>query len=131
MANQSIARKPSMTVTLSPGRGGSATSLRRWLHLLLPPLLLGGCLSDRQLLRQNSTIALETATRWAMTDLNCPRANATIRNAEEVPATPMGRLWSRYTIQAAGCGRHAVYRLECANQRLCYAVDEDEAASGD
>lgn len=106
----------------SSDRAARASTCRKvLLHACAPTLaaLFGGCVSDATLLEENSAVALRSARFQARDDLRCPAAEVTILSDEEVPGAPWGYLYSDYRIRAAGCGRSAVYTVECRDERLC------------
>ena len=82
--------------------------------------LLAGCVSDTQLLAQNSQIAQQTAEKKAKDELGCTQVKSSILNKKQVPSTPLGFLYSQYQIQVNGCGKQASYTVECRDEKLCY-----------
>lgn len=106
------------TETHSPHRA-SIRCLRIRSLLLLAATGLSGCISDSTLLQENSAIALRSARIQARSDLDCEAATVTMMSEQEVPGAPWGFLYSDYRIQAAGCGRSAIYRAECRDRQLC------------
>jgi hypothetical protein len=88
---------------------------------LLPFLLaLSACLTDAELLAENSRIALQTAEKRAARDLSCSEAKAVIVSEQEVPGQPLGELYSDYGIRVDGCGRAVSYDVECRDERICF-----------
>lgn len=81
--------------------------------------VLGGCVTDAELLAENSRIATKTAEQRAAEELNCPQAKATIIAKKEVPGQPLGELYSEYGIRVSGCGRQAAYEVECRDEKIC------------
>ncbi len=84
--------------------------------------LLAGCVTDTQLLAQNSQIAQQTAEKKAKDELGCAQLKSSILNMKQVPSTPLGFLYSQYQIQVSGCGKQASYIVECRDEKLCYFV---------
>jgi hypothetical protein len=94
----------------------SLTFLRR----LAPCLLLAGCVSDNELLAENSTLAMQMVRQRASSDLGCTKIRQTIRSEQEEPGQPLGELDSEYHIRAEGCGKAANYVVLCGDPKLCY-----------
>ena len=82
--------------------------------------LLAGCVTDTQLLAQNSQIAQQTAENKAKDELGCAQLKTLILSKKQVPSTPLGFLYSQYQIQVSGCGKQASYVVECRDEKLCY-----------
>lgn len=98
----------------------SVTSSGGAILRLLPVVsLLSGCVTDAELLAENSRIALQTAETRAARELNCPQAKAEIVTKKEVPGQPLGELYSEYGIRVNGCGRAVFYDIECRDQKIC------------
>lgn len=81
--------------------------------------LLTGCVSDTELLSENTTVALRTANERARADLRCERTNASILTEAEEPGPPLGELYSAYQVRVEGCGKQVVYRIECRDEKIC------------
>jgi hypothetical protein len=81
--------------------------------------LLTGCVSDAELLSENTAIALRTANEQARAELRCERTNAAIVTAAEEPGPPLGELYSAYRVRVEGCGKQVVYRVECRDEKIC------------
>lgn len=81
--------------------------------------LLTSCVSDAELLSENTAIALRTANELARADLLCERTSASIVTEAEEPGPPLGELYSAYQIRAVGCGKQVVYRIECRDEKIC------------
>ncbi|MGI2325527.1 MULTISPECIES: hypothetical protein [unclassified Methylococcus] len=81
--------------------------------------LLSGCLSDAELLAENSRIALQTAEMRGAGELDCPRVKAAIVTEKEVPGQPLGELYSEYGVRVDGCGRTVFYDIECRDEKIC------------
>ncbi|WP_367027283.1 hypothetical protein ABZN20_07820 [Methylococcus sp. ANG] len=109
---QCVRQQPSDSSSRAPERG----AVIRLLPLLA---MLAGCLSDAELLAENSRIALRTAEARAAGKLNCPRVKAGILTKEEVPGQPLGELYSEYGIRVDGCGRTVFYDVECRDGKIC------------
>jgi hypothetical protein len=88
-------------------------------------MMLSACATDAQLLNENRAAAIQAAVRQATRDLNCDQTAGSILSDSEVPGTPLGDLWSRYSIKATGCGKEIVYTVECENKTVC-SVKHDE-----
>lgn len=96
-----------------------AAALRR----LAPCLLLAGCISDRELLAENSTLATRMVQERASRELDCATLRQTIKSEQEEPGQPLGELDSEYHIRVEGCGQEAVYVVLCGDEKLCYFSD--------
>jgi hypothetical protein len=81
-----------------------------------------GCVSDAELLSENTAIALRVADARARADLRCERTNASIVTEAEEPGPPLGELYSAYRVRVEGCGKQIVYRIECRDEKVCAIV---------
>ena len=89
------------------------------LWCLVPCLLLTGCVSDRELLAENSTLATRLVQQRARSEQGCATIRQTIRSEQEEPGQPLGELESEYHIRAEGCGKEAAYVVLCSDWQLC------------
>jgi hypothetical protein len=106
------------------GSGGrNRQPLAAALRCLAPCLLLAGCISDRELLAENSTLAMRMVQQRASSELGCATIRQTIKNEQEEPGQPLGELDSEYHIRAEGCGKEAAYVVLCGDEKLCYFSD--------
>lgn len=101
---------------LSNGRMPS----HRWLlaGVALSSLLLGGCVSDQQLLREDLPSALAFVREHAARDLGCPDVEADVTDDREEAGQPLGDLLSEYRVTARGCGKMRAYDVVC-DGKLC------------
>ncbi|MDD1650297.1 MAG: hypothetical protein LUO80_07870 [Methylococcaceae bacterium] len=98
---------------------GNKPSMAATFRFLAPCLLLAGCISDSELLAENSAIALQSVHQRALDDLGCAAVRETLLAEQEDAGQPLGELYSEYHIQAQGCGREMVYVLLCRDRKLC------------
>lgn len=98
---------------------GNKPSMVAALRFLAPCLLLTGCISDSELLAENSAIARQRVHQRALNDLGCAVVRETLLAEQEDAGQPLGELYSEYHIKAQGCGREMVYVLLCRDQKLC------------
>lgn len=87
--------------------------------LLAVVVLLGACVSDTSLIEENAAIALRSVRFQARDDLDCPHLEESVESERVIPGAPWGFFYTDYRIRAEGCGRHAVYDVECRDERLC------------
>ena len=97
--------------------------------ILMPLVLLAGCVSDTDLLRtDNSSVVQEMAQKRAVQDLKCKdtiadRPIRTNRIEEDWPY----ELYSEYTVWADGCdGRQVTYRVICRSENVCTFADQPQ-----
>ena len=92
----------------------------RWLlaGVALSCLLLAGCVSDQQLLREDQPSALAFVREHAARDLGCPDVEADVTDDREEAGQPMGDLLSEYRVTAKGCGKIRTYDVVCGG-KLC------------
>jgi hypothetical protein len=106
----------------------SVTSSGAAIIRLLPVIsVLSGCMTDAELLAENSRIALQTAETRAAKELNCPGVKAGIVTKKEVPGQPLGELYSEYGIRVNGCGRAVFYDIECRDEMICVVREKPMA----
>ena len=86
---------------------------------LAQALLLAGCISDGELVAENTGIARHVVHQRAVRDFACPTVRETVLQGQVTAGQPLGSLYSEYRIQAQGCGQEMVYVVLCCNQKLC------------
>lgn len=98
------------------------SAIHRILALALLSFCTGpGCVTDAQLLSDNSPAALQTAKKRAESDLHCPAATGSIQSQQIAQGAPLGYLWTDYNVDVKGCGRKGVYGITCFDELLCSA----------
>jgi hypothetical protein len=94
---------------------------------LIAASILAGCASGPPFIQVEQPIALQTATRRAQFELNCPAATGQIISQQMMTSpleytrfAPPDR--AEYTIGVAGCGQRHTYLVICTDGGGCVAM---------
>lgn len=86
--------------------------------------LLGGCQSQKQILADEQSAAMQAAVRRGQFELSCPSATGTVLSSNMLqPVLYNGLERAEYTIGVAGCGKRATYVSVCnIESTACFAA---------
>jgi hypothetical protein len=98
-----------------PGAGRTDGPRGHWLlaGMAASLLLLAGCVSDQELLRDSSRSAQEFVREHASREFGCPAVETDVTAGMEEAGQPLGDLLSEYQVTARGCKRTRVYDVVC------------------
>jgi hypothetical protein len=91
---------------------------------LLVSWLLSGCESQKQVLANEQSTAMQAAVRRGQFELSCPAASGTLLSSNLLePARYNGLERAEYTIGVSGCGKKATYISVCQiGSVACFAA---------
>jgi uncharacterized protein YcfL len=95
----------------------------RYPSLMLAVVLLGGCMTDQQVLAQNQQAAVDATVARAKFELSCPDVTASVLSSK-VTQFAYANNRTEYTIGARGCGRQSVYLTYCLTPDNCNALSD-------
>ena len=93
--------------------------------------LAGGCATQKQILQQRQSGAVETALKRGRFDLNCPGATATVLSQDFIQPAVQGPFVNgmtrvEYTVGVEGCGQRTTYVVICQEGTdTCFAANPD------
>ncbi len=97
--------------------------------VLVATAAVAGCATQKQMLDNSQSMALQTALTRAKFDMNCPTATAEVLSREVTQPAVQGPLVSgvqraEYTIGVEGCGKRTTMLVLCPQGgESCFAGD--------
>src|SRR5690349_3067741 len=94
--------------------GRSEMKIRRLISAAGLLCMLAGCESQKQILADEQSVAMQAAVRRGQFELSCPSASRTVLSSTLLqPALYNGLERAEYTIGVSGCGKRATYISVC------------------